>query len=241
MPDMLGSRVDATSYEAATDAIIAWAKAGQARKVAACTVHMLIEAWDDPMFRQRLRTFDLVTPDGMPLVWRLRQLGNSVQNRVYGPDLMLYLCAAAEREDLPIGIFGGLPDALQSTVAALGRRYPRLRIAYTHSPPFKPVTVEDESSLEAIRSSGAKIMFVALGCPKQEHWAFLNAPELGMPVIAVGAAIDFIGGKVAQAPSWVQRCGLEWAFRMLAEPRRLVKRYAYINTKFIGLWLLGRL
>lgn len=241
MSDMLGSRVDPTSYEAATAAIIGWAKAGEARKVAACTVHMLIEAWDDPGFRQRLRTFDLVTPDGMPLVWRLRQLGHRNQARVYGPDLMLHLCAAAERDGVPIGIWGGLPDALQRTVAELNRRYPNLRIAYTHSPPFKPITVEDPATIQAIRDSGAKIMFVALGCPKQEHWAFLNAPELSMPVIAVGAAIDFIGGKVKQAPSWIQQAGLEWAFRLMAEPRRLLKRYAYINTKFVGLWLLGRL
>lgn len=240
MATILGTRVDATSYAEATGTIMGWAQAREPRKVAAANVHMLIEAWDDPAFRDRLLSYDLVTPDGMPLVWRLRKLVNPAQTRVYGPDLMLEVCAAAERQGVPVGIYGGLPEALQSTLRELRRRFPRLDVVYAHAPPFKPVAVESPETLAAIRGSGARILFVALGCPKQENWIHLNAPELPMVLFAVGAAIDFIGGKVKQAPAWMQRFGMEWLFRLMADPKRLFKRYLYTNSKLIGLWVLGR-
>ncbi len=241
MPTILGTRVDATSLTEAAERILGWAERGESRKVAAANVHMLIEARDDPRFAAALADFDLVTPDGMPLVWRLRRLGHPRQERVYGPDLMLEVCARAAVRGVPVGLFGGTPEALDGARVALRRRFPDLSIAYAWSPPVRPARLEDPATLAAIRSSGAKILFVALGCPKQERWVALNAPHLPMVLVAVGAAIDFLSGRVRQAPPWLRRTGLEWAFRLAADPRRLWRRYAYTNTRFLSELLLGRL
>lgn len=240
MPIILGTRVDAVGLAEAADRVLAWAEAGETRMVAAANVHMLVEARDDPAFADRLARFDLVTPDGMPLVWRLRRMGHAGQERVYGPDLTLEVCARAAARGVPIGIFGGSPEALAGTRRALLDRFPELRIVHAESPPIRPARVEDAATLAAIRASGARILLVALGCPKQEHWVALNAPHLPMVHLAVGAAVDFLAGRVAQAPPWLQRAGLEWAFRLVADPRRLWRRYAYTNTRFVSELLLGR-
>ncbi|MEJ5233580.1 MAG: WecB/TagA/CpsF family glycosyltransferase [Geminicoccaceae bacterium] len=241
MPTILGTRVDALGLAEAADRILAWAERGEARKVAAANVHMLVEARDDPTLAAALAGFDLVTPDGMPLVWRLRRLGHPRQERVYGPDLMLEVCARAAARGVPLGLYGGSPEALEGCRNALLRRFPGLPIVYAWSPPVRPARREAPEVLEAIRASGARILFVALGCPKQEHWVAMNASELPMVLFAVGAAIDFIAGRVPQAPPWLQRLGLEWAFRLAADPRRLWRRYAYTNSRFLSELLLGRL
>jgi N-acetylglucosaminyldiphosphoundecaprenol N-acetyl-beta-D-mannosaminyltransferase len=240
LPIILGTRVDAVGLAEAADRVLAWAEAGETRMVAAANVHMLVEARDDPAFADRLARFDLVTPDGMPLVWRLRRMGHAGQERVYGPDLTLEVCTRAAARGVPIGIFGGSPEALAGTRRALLDRFPELRIVHAESPPIRPARVEDAATLAAIRASGARILLVALGCPKQEHWVALNAPHLPMVHLAVGAAVDFLAGRVAQAPPWLQRAGLEWAFRLVADPRRLWRRYAYTNTRFVSELLLGR-
>lgn len=240
MPAILGTRVDPVSLRAAAERVVAWAEAGRPAKVAAANVHMLIEARDDPIFAAMLAGFELVTPDGMPLVWRLRRLGHRDQERVYGPDLMLAVCAEAAARSIPVGLFGGSADALEGTRRTLAKRFPALPIVYAHAPPVRPAAVEPPGTLDAIRASGARILFVALGCPKQEKWVALNAPHLPMVLVAVGAAIDFLAGRVAQAPPWIQRTGFEWAFRLAADPKRLWKRYAYTNTRFLGELLLGR-
>lgn len=229
------------SLAEAAERILAWAESGQPAKVAAANVHMLVEARDDPSFAAMLAAFDLVTPDGMPLVWRLRQLGYPHQERVYGPDLMLEVCARAAARAVPVGIYGGTPEALSACCRNLARRFPALAIRYAFAPPVRPAAPEDPETLAAIRESGVRILFVALGCPKQEKWIALNAPALPCVLFAVGAAVDFVGGKVPQAPRWMQRAGLEWAFRLATEPRRLFRRYAYTNTRFLAEFLLGRL
>ncbi|MCS6879122.1 MAG: WecB/TagA/CpsF family glycosyltransferase [Geminicoccaceae bacterium] len=241
MPTILGTRVDAVGLEEAAERILAWARSGRPAKVAAANVHMLVEARDDPAFAAALAAFDLVTPDGMPLVWRLRRLGFRDQERVYGPDLMLEVCARAAARGVPVGIFGGSPSALAGCCAALAARFPGLVISYAFAPPVRPAGTEDPATLAAIRASGARILFVALGCPKQEKWIALNAPELPCVAFAVGAAVDFLSGRVPQAPRWLQRAGLEWAFRLACDPKRLWRRYAYTNTRFLAECLLGRL
>lgn len=241
MPTILGTRVDAVTLAEAAERILGWAERGEARKVAAANVHMLVEARDDPALAAALAQFDLVTPDGMPLVWRLRRLGHRRQERVYGPDLMLEVCARAAARRVPVGLFGGSPDALEGCRNELLRRFPGLPLVYAWSPPVRPARVEEPEVLEAIRSSGARILFVALGCPKQERWVALNAPHLPMVLFAVGAAIDFLAGRVPQAPPWIRRAGLEWAFRLAVDPKRLWRRYAYTNTRFLSELLLGRL
>ncbi len=152
-PRILGMRVDPTSYGEATRKIMTWAREGGSRYVCVANVHMVMEAFDDPGYRRMVNRADLVTPDGMPLVWVLRMRGYPGQERVYGPDLTLRVCEAAAHEGIPVGFYGGHPETLRRLVANLTRRYPGLRVVYTHSPPFRPLTPEeDREVVEAIHA-----------------------------------------------------------------------------------------
>lgn len=236
---VLGMRVDATSLEDATNRALAWSKAGESRYVCVANVHMVMEAYDAPDFRRIVNTANLVTPDGMPLVWMLRRLGFPEQERVAGPDLTLRICEAASQEGVPVGFYGGTPEVLESLVTNLKRKYPTLKIAYAYSPPFRPLTPEEDTQVvEEINSSGTRILFVGLGCPKQERWMAAHKGRVQAVMIGVGAAFDFHAGRLPQAPAWMQRAGLEWLFRLLTEPRRLWRRYARHNPRFVILALM---
>lgn len=233
---VLGTRVDATSYEDATERIISWALANESRYVCVSNVHMVMEAYDDPSFREVVVGADLVTPDGMPLVWALRLLGVPEATRTYGPKLTPLVCARAAREGIRVGFFGGMPHVLDALVARLRQRFPRLDVAYAASPPFRRMTrAEDEDVVSAIDASGARILFVGLGCPKQEQWMASHRGSVRTVMIGVGAAFDFLAGVKRQAPPLMQCSGLEWLFRLLQEPRRLWRRYLYHNPRYIGL------
>jgi N-acetylglucosaminyldiphosphoundecaprenol N-acetyl-beta-D-mannosaminyltransferase len=174
----------------------------------------------------------------MPLVWVLRRLGLKDQNRVYGPDLTLSVCRAAADAGIPVGLYGGTPEALDALQKVYQERLPQLQIAYAYSPPFRPLTRdEDEAIVQAINRSGARIVFVGLGCPKQEQWVAGHRDRVQAVMLAVGAAFDFHSGRVEQAPRWMQRSGLEWLFRLLMDPRRLWRRYFKHNPRF--LWLIA--
>ena len=238
-PRILGMRVDPTSYEEATEKVLAWAAAGESRYVCVANVHMVMEAHDDPSFRALVNAADLVTPDGMPLVWMLRKLGYPHQERVCGPELTSRVCAEAARRGVPVGFYGGHPEALEALVRNLGARFPGLRVVYAYSPPFRPLTPEeDEKVTEEINASGARILFVGLGCPKQEWWMAEHKGRVRAVMIGVGAAFDFHAGRVRQAPVWMQRAGLEWLFRLVQEPRRLWRRYLKHNPRFLLLAFL---
>jgi len=171
------------------------------RREGVATVHSVMEAWDDPGFRQVLNAADLVTPDGMPLVWMLRRLGYPDQQRVYGPDLTLHVCEAAAREGVPVGFYGGVPEALETMVSKLRRLFPGLVVAYAWSPPFRPLTPEEDAQVvREIVESGARVLFVGLGCPKQERWMGEHRGRVPAVMLGVGAAFDFHGGRVRQAP-----------------------------------------
>lgn len=231
---ILGMRVDATSYAQATEQVVTWAKAGESRYVCVANVHMVMEAYDHPDFRALVNAADLVTPDGMPLVWMLRRLGVKDQERVYGPELTLRIAQAAAEEGIPIGLYGGTPQANEGLAQNLYERFPTLRIAYRYSPPFRPLSPEEETEVvEAINASGTRILFVGLGCPKQERWMAEHKDRVKAVMLGVGAAFDIHGGQKPQAPVWMQRAGLEWLFRLLNEPRRLWRRYLYHNPRFI--------
>ncbi|MDR7588876.1 MAG: WecB/TagA/CpsF family glycosyltransferase [Armatimonadota bacterium] len=235
---LLGMRVDATSYADAAQRVLTWARAGESRYVCVATVHMVMEAYDDPGFRYAVNAADLVTPDGMPLVWMLRRLGFPDQGRVYGPDLTLHVCGAAARESVPVGFYGGHPDALDTLVRNLQARFPGLRVVYAWSPPFRPLTKEEDTRVvQEINASGARILFVGLGCPKQERWMAEHRGRVRAVMLGVGAAFDFHSGRVRQAPRWIQEAGLEWLFRLAMEPRRLWRRYAKHNPRFVALAL----
>lgn len=236
---ILGTRVDATSYDDASARILQWARAGESRYVCACNVHMVMEGYDSPDFQKVINAADLVTSDGMPLVWVLRRLGLHEQTRVYGPDLTLSVCEAAAREGVPVGLYGGTPETLDALQNSYRARFPQLKIAYAYPPPFRPLTrEEDETIVQAINTSGTRILFVGLGCPKQELWIAEHRDRVQVVMLAVGAAFDFHSGRVKQAPVWMQRSGLEWLFRLLMEPRRLWRRYLRVNLCF--LWLIMR-
>jgi N-acetylglucosaminyldiphosphoundecaprenol N-acetyl-beta-D-mannosaminyltransferase len=238
-PRILGMRVDPTSYEEATEKVLAWAAAGESRYVCVANVHMVMEAQDDPSFRTLVNAADLVTPDGMPLVWMLRKLGYPHQERVRGPELTSRVCAEAARRGVPVGFYGGHPEALEALVRNLSARFPGLRVVYAYSPPFRPLTPEeDERVTEEINASGARILFVGLGCPKQEWWMAEHKGRVRAVMLGVGAAFDFHAGRVRQAPVWMQRAGLEWLFRLVQEPRRLWRRYLKHNPRFLLLAFL---
>jgi len=238
-PQILGMRVDPTSYEEATRKVLAWAGAGESRYVCVANVHMVMEAHDDPGFKALVNAADLVTPDGMPLVWMLRRLGYPHQERVYGPELTLRVCEEAARQGVPVGFYGGHPEALGALVGNLKARYPSLRVVYAYSPPFRSLTPEeDQKVVEEINTSGVRILFVGLGCPKQERWMAEHKGRIRAVMLGVGAAFDLHAGRVRQAPAWMQAIGLEWLFRFFQEPGRLWRRYFKHNPRFVFLAFL---
>ncbi|MEK0083063.1 WecB/TagA/CpsF family glycosyltransferase [Benzoatithermus flavus] len=218
------------------------AKACERRSATVCVanVHMVMEAYDSSAYRDQLNAADLVVPDGMPLVWLLRRMGLPMQERVAGPDLMPRLCAAAAAAGIPVGFLGGREHVLRAAVQALRNITPNLDVAFIHAPPFRPLDeAEDVALVERINASGVAILFVALGCPKQERWMHEHRGRVDAVMVGIGAAIDFVAGATPRAPGWMQRRGLEWAFRLASEPRRLAGRYLRHNPRF--LWLTRRL
>jgi N-acetylglucosaminyldiphosphoundecaprenol N-acetyl-beta-D-mannosaminyltransferase len=233
---IIGMRVDAVSYEDATERILDWARTGESRSICVASVNNAILARADDGFRRAVNESDLVTPDGMPLVWGLRLLGVPSAQRVCGPVLTPMLFEAASQRGIPVGFYGGVPDVLDDLVRQVSERFRRLDVAYAWSPPFRPLSVaEDEQVVAEIRGSGARILFVGLGAPKQELWMARHRGAIASVMVGVGAAFDLLAGRTTRAPLWMQRSGLEWVHRLLHEPRRLWKRYLYGNPKFVAL------
>ncbi len=230
---ILGLRVDATSYAETVDVVERLAEAGAGGMICHANVHMLMEAFDAPGFRRLLHRADRITPDGVPLVWALRLLGVPA-DRVYGPALTDEVCRRAEEREIPVGFYGGSPAVLDALRQRISERFPRLEIALAFSPPFRSLSShEDRQVIEAIEASGARILFVGLGCPKQERWMATHRAALPCVLLGVGAAFDFLAGARPQAPDWMQRLGLEWSFRLAVEPRRLWRRYGVHNPRFL--------
>jgi N-acetylglucosaminyldiphosphoundecaprenol N-acetyl-beta-D-mannosaminyltransferase len=233
---VLGMRVDATSYEHAATEILGWASSGESRYVCIATVNNVIEAHDNPAYQRVMEHADLVTPDGMPLVWGLGLLGVRGATRVYGPDLTPILCERAAAAGIPVGFYGSTPEVLADLTTNLARRCPDLQVGYTYSPPFRPQTPDEDAVVrERIAQSGVRLLFVGLGTPKQELWMAANG-DVRTVMVGVGAAFDFIAGHKRQAPNLLQDLGLEWLFRLFNEPRRLWRRYLYRNPRFVVLF-----
>lgn len=239
---ILGMRVDATSYSDATQFIIVWAKTGKSCYVCAANVHMTMETHDNSEFAHVVNGAALVTADGVPLVWALRGLGVKGASRVYGPTLTLHVCEASAQERIAIGLYGGTSESLAAFVAFLQKRFPGILVVCQIAPPFRPLTAEEDAAFtKQIVDSGAQILFVGIGCPRQELWMAAHQDHIPAVMLGVGAAFDFHSGRVKQAPSWIQRMGMEWVFRFLMEPRRLWKRYLKHNPRFVMLFALQRL
>lgn len=236
---VLGMRVDATSYDDASRRVVQWAQERRPAYVCVSTVHMVMESFDSETFRGMVNGADLVTPDGRPLVWALRAFGVKGVSQVRGTDLTTRVVERAAREGVPIGLYGGTPELLESFVGVLERRFPGVRVVCTIAPPFRPLTPEEDAAVtREIAESGARILFVGIGCPKQERWMSEHKGRFSAVMLGVGAAFDFHTGQVRQAPSWMQTAGLEWVFRLIMDPRRLWKRYAKHNPRFVGLLVL---
>src|SRR5215218_6162028 len=230
-----GIMISAATYESATATVMAAARAGRTLLLSATPVHAVTLGATEPLLGQRYNQFDLLVPDGQPIRWALRLLhGVDLPDRVYGPTLMLRVCEEAAQTGDGIYLYGSRPDVLDRLRRNLVERFPGLRISGFRSPPFRPTTPEEDADdVRDIQESGARILFVGLGCPLQDHWAFEHRERLPLPMLCVGAAFDFHAGMVRQAPPWMQRRGLEWVFRLTMEPRRLWRRYATSNPQFV--------
>lgn len=231
---ILGTRIDATSYEDAARKVVAQASSGEPGYVCAANVHMVMEAFDDQEFMRIINGAVIVTPDGMPLVWGLRGLGIERATQVRGPELTLHVCEAAAASGIPIALYGGTEESLKAFTVFLNDKFPGIRVECAIAPPFRPLSEdEDEDCTRRIVASGAKILFVGIGCPKQERWMARHASRIPAIMLGVGAAFDFHSGRVRQAPLVLQRMGLEWLYRFCMEPRRLWKRYLKHNPRFV--------
>ncbi len=234
---LLGVPVDELTLGTAVEQMRQAVLARRGLYACTCPVYTLMMARSHPEVRAALAGAGWVTPDGMPVVWALRALGARGVGRVYGPDLMLALSAVSAREGLAQFYLGGAPGVGEQLAAALQLRFPGLRSAGGYSPPFRDLTTgEEEAMVAQINASGAAIVWVGLGSPKQDLWMARFRPLLAPPLlVGVGAAFDFFTGRVRQAPRAWQRLGLEWAFRLLQEPRRLWRRYLLYNPLFLAL------
>lgn len=229
-------RISALTFDRALALIDGWVARRERHYVNVCTTHTVLECHDAPELAAIVNQAGMATPDGMPLVWLGRLRGHPVE-RVYGPDLMLAVCERGQARGYRHFFYGGAEGVAETLAARLRARFPRLLVAGVYGPPFRPLTAEEERDVAArINASGADIVWVGLGTPKQDYWVARFRPMLNAPVlIAVGAAFDFHTGRVRQAPRWMQRTGLEWFFRLTQDPRRLWKRYLVGNPRFVYL------
>ena len=233
--DVVGTPISTTSYRQMLDLLGGPKPSDRALVVAVCNVHSVMSARRDPVLAEALRRADVATPDGMPLVWAMRRLGVAGQQRVYGPDLMEMALPYGLERGWTHYFYGATPETLAALRDAAERLAPGAQVLGMHAPPFRPLTeVEQRLDVERIRDSGAEIVWVGLGMPKQEKWMRQVAPELpGVALVGVGAAFDLLSGRVPQAPDWLQDRGLEWAYRLYREPRRLWRRYLWNNPAYL--------
>jgi N-acetylglucosaminyldiphosphoundecaprenol N-acetyl-beta-D-mannosaminyltransferase len=241
--DVLGIGVTGGDYAECVRSVICAAQERTAFAVTALAVHGLVAASLDKTQAYRLRQFALVTPDGQPVRWALRILhGIKLPDRVYGPTLMLRICEAASEVGIAVYLYGSSETVVTQLAVSLKRRLPSLMIAGSEPSRFRRTTSEEKAALiTRIAQSGARILFVGLGCPRQEVFAFEYHQQLRMPVLAVGAAFDYHSGSLREPPAWVQRFGLQWLCRLIQEPRRLFWRYFITNSAFILLLALQAL
>ena len=234
--NILGILVSQTDYADATEQIIRAAQSRQPMAVTALAVHGVMEGVSDPEHKYRLNQFDLVCPDGQPVRWALNALHRcGLSDRVYGPTLTLRVCAAAAEAGVPIFLFGADEATLADLSESLVTQFKGLKIAGTKPSAFGKITEAEADALaDEINRSGAGVCFVGLGCPRQEVFAYEMRDRINMPLIAVGAAFAFHAGRLAQAPPWMQRIGMEWFYRLVKEPRRLFHRYATTNPAYVA-------
>lgn len=234
--EILGVPLALTDYERTMDWMDATIASGGKGYVCVAATHTVMACQEDAELREAVMQADLVVPDGQPLVWAMNALGHRLSSRVYGPDLMARYCQRAAKTGTRMFLYGGRNQgALVQLALNLRRRNPGLRIVGGYSPPFAPMTPEHEDAIvQEINASGADVVWVGIGVPKQEKWMARLRDRLDAPVlVGVGAAFDFHAGLMPQAPHWMQTSGLEWMYRLGHEPRRLWRRYLRYNPRFV--------
>lgn len=233
---VLGIRIDPTTWDDALRQLSVWASKNESRYVCVCNVHSVVTAGHDMEFDHIIEEADIVTPDGAPVAWMLSRFGYPGQQRINGPDLMWRYCEKAAMTGEPIYLYGGMPETLDILQRRLMQTFPGLLIAGAYSPPFRELMKEeDETVVARINASGARTVWVSLGCPKQEKWMAAHRGRIQAVMIGVGAAFDYHAGTLNRAPKWMQNAGFEWLHRLISEPRRLWKRYLITNTVFVVL------
>lgn len=232
---VLGIQVSAIDILMALAIFDDWIASDKRRYACITGVHGIIESQGEPELREIHNRAGMVTPDGMPLVWVGRYYGHRQMRRVYGPDLLLAVCAHSLQKGYRHFFYGGAEGVPERLASRLQERFPGLEIVGCYSPPFRPLTTEeDQEVIDRINYSGADFVWVGLSTPKQERWMAEHVEKLNASVlVGVGAAFDFHAGLKPQAPKWMQRSGLEWFFRLITEPKRLWKRYLFNNPRFI--------
>lgn len=234
---------DVSGREGSVRKIIQMARSGAGSYVCLSTVHMVMEAFDDPEFAQKVNSADLVITDGMPLVWMQKLQNAPNAERFRGNDLTIALMEQAEKEGLKVGFYGGKPEVIERLVERARKDFPKLEISYAFAPPFRQLSEEEDAEISCeIKRSGVEILFVGLGCPKQECWMYAHRDKISAVMLGVGAAFDFYAGNVKESPKWISDIGFEWLYRLFQEPKRLWRRYLILNPRFLfwaALQLLG--
>jgi N-acetylglucosaminyldiphosphoundecaprenol N-acetyl-beta-D-mannosaminyltransferase len=231
---ILDTFIDAIGWEDAIETILRWGGRRESRFVVTCNVHSVVTGRRDVEHRKALDRADMVTPDGAPIARLVKRRGFPGQERINGPDLMWKVLGAAERHGQSVYFHGDTDSTLARLREVLQRTFPDLRVAGMRSPPFGILSdAQERQEIEAINASGANVIFVALGCPRQEKWMLAHRDDVKGVMIGVGAAFGFHAGVISRAPLWMQRRGLEWLHRLCSEPRRLFRRYLVTNTVFL--------
>lgn len=231
---VLKAAIDTVSMASACAGVLAWAKAFESRYVILANAHVVVTATQDAAFGAVVNGADMATPDGAPVAWLMRKLGHADQRRVSGPDLMWDLLARCAAEGVGVYFYGSTPGTLALLRERVMVSFPALRLSGMESPPFRALTPEEDAAAVArINQSGVGVVFVGLGCPKQEFWMAEHRGRISAVMLGVGAAFDFHAGTVSRAPAWMRNNGLEWSHRLVNEPRRLWKRYLLTNTLFV--------
>lgn len=231
---VLDTHIDAISWEDVLSRIVSWGSQHQSRYIALCNVHSVVTASQNADFNDVINNADLALPDGAPVAWALRREGHAQQRRINGPDLTWRYLAIAEKIGQHVFFYGSTEETLAKLLARIKKQFPKLHIAGMVAPPYRDLTPEeDQAYIDQINQSGANVLFVGLGCPKQEAWMAAHRGKIRAVMIGVGAAFDYHAGTIQRAPKWMQRIGMEWLHRLASEPRRLAKRYAVTNSVFI--------
>lgn len=232
---ILTMEVDVTDLSSAVDQTLTLANSKFGAYVCVSNVHMCMETFDAMFFRDIVNSADLVIADGRPISWAQQLLGHKHAKQVRGQDIMTVLCQESHNLALSIGFYGGSSEeVLERVISNLRKQFPKIKIIYSFSPPFRVLTKEeDQEVITNINNANVDVLFVGIGCPKQEIWMAEHKESLGCVMLGVGAAFDFIAGDKKHAPRWMQKIGCEWLFRLFSEPKRLWKRYLKQNPRFI--------